>query len=146
MRELTLPLLVLASLARPACAQRRPAAPAARSSTGTYAVNWRRDAGCSLKAQDLSGSRIPFQLECRRGAPTHNRGEAEGSIPITDGKAVYAVTEWGGRCEIRFDFQPTAVVVTQVGSDADCGFGAGVYSSGTYRLLTRRPPGFRELP
>lgn len=31
-------------------------------------------------------------------------------------------------------------IVSQSGSDSDCGFGHGVYCSGTYRLKSRKPP------
>jgi len=134
---LLIPALVTAQQARGA---------ASTSVTGRYEAKWGKGAGCILKVHQLSDSLMRFQLECSRGAPAYNTGEALGTIRLAKREALYSTTEWGERCEIRFRFNADVVVVTQMGSDAACGFGYGVYSDGRYRLVARGIPVFDETP
>jgi hypothetical protein len=110
--------------------------------TGTYSVVYKRGAGCTLKVLQLPSSKIEFALDCNRGAPSYNSGAASGVIEIKQGVAVYGTSEFGGKCEIKFEFKGTKVVVSQTGSDFDCGFGHGVTCDGAYLLKNRRPPKF----
>jgi hypothetical protein len=89
-----------------------------------------------------SNGKIKFALECNRGAPSYNSGTASGVIEIKQGVAVYGTNEYGGKCEIKFEFKGNKVAVSQTGGDFECGFGHGVTCDGAYLLKSRRPPKF----
>lgn len=114
------------------------------SVTGTYSVKWKRGALCVLGVQQLPDDKIKFELDCNRGAPSYNSGTASGTIAIKDHVAVYSTTEFNGKCEIKFQFQKSKVIVSQTGGDFECGFGHGVTCDGSYTLTSRKPPKFGE--
>jgi hypothetical protein len=71
-----------------------------------------------------------------------NTGELDGEAAITGDTAVYKSTEFGP-CEITIKFtKPGVIDVQQSGSDADCGFGHNVVSSGRYTKVSGRKPNF----
>lgn len=113
-------------------------APTPRSVTGTYAWTGRDHAGCTVKVAPAGRDRIRYDLDCNRGGPSYNQGSDAGELRLAGGVAVRKMA----RCELRFRFQGERLVVAQTGSDADCGFGAGVYAGGTYRRTSRRTPSF----
>jgi len=112
--------------------------------TGTYTLKLRNRAGGTLLVHQLSPTRIEFDLECNRGAPSYNMGMAHGTMDVNDGIAVYRVTEFNGPCEIRFDFRASVVNIKQNGDDFACGFGHGVDCGGAYRLVSHKPPKFKK--
>ncbi len=114
------------------------------SLTGTYATKWHKGAGGTLLVKQLSPNQIEFELECNRGAPSYSSGFAHATIDVREGVAVYRTTEFTGPCELKFELRRGAVVVSQTGSDSDCGFGHGVACGGAYRLKSRKPPKFEE--
>ena len=136
----SLSLLLSASLA----AAEQPARKEADDFTGTYVMDSGNKAGGTLKVLHLPENRLKFELECNRGAPSYNSGEASGILEVKNAAAVYRTTEFGGACELRFEFQKKGVTVSQKGSDADCGFGFGVRCDGSYRLKSRTPPKLSE--
>ena len=69
----------------------------------------------------------------RYGYP--NIGEAIGEATI-DGNVATFVPGETKNCKITLTFlPPNKMVVTQEGSDADCGFGHNVMATGTYRRV-----------
>ena len=112
--------------------------------TGTYVLKLRKGAGGTLPVKQLSPDKIEFDLDCNRGAPSYNMGAARGTVEFKDNVAVYQTSEFGGSCELKFEFKRSSVVVTQKGSDFECGYGHGVSSDGTYRLKSRKSPKFEE--
>lgn len=112
--------------------------------TGTYTLKLRNRAGGTLLVRQIAPTRIEFDLECNRGAPSYNSGLAHGTIDVRDGIAVYRVTEYNGPCEIRFDFRARVVNIAQDGDDFACGFGHGVDCSGAYRLVSHKAPKFKK--
>ena len=112
--------------------------------TGTYVTKRHKSAGGTLLVRQLSPSKIEFDLECNRGAPSYNSGTARATVDVTNGVAVYRTTEFNGPCEIKFEFKGTSVVVSQTGAEFACGFGHGVDCGGIYRLKSRKPPKFEE--
>lgn len=99
-----------------------------------------KKAGGTLMVVQTPDNKLQFDLECNRGAPSYNSGETSGTIAVRDATALFRTTEFGGVCEIRFEFQKNGVVISQSGSDADCGFGFGVRCDGKYRLKSRKRP------
>lgn len=65
-------------------------------------------------------------------------GEACGVVPLIDNTAIYE----SGECRIKMKFAGRKVTVTQIGSDADCGFGANVTADGVYRKRSSRVSSF----
>ena len=110
--------------------------------TGSYVLKRTKGAGGVLLVKQVSPNRIEFELNCNRGAPSYNMGIARATVDIKNGVAVYRTTEFTGPCELKLAFKGTRVVVSQTGSDSDCGFGHGVYCDGVYRLKSRKAPKF----
>lgn len=104
---------------------------------GVYVLNLPNEAGGVLTVTGATDNSLKFDLECTRGAPSHNTGVIEGAIKIKDEKAVFKTTEFG-KCEIKFRFAGNTVDISQDGSDIDCGFGYGVYCDGKYKLQSRK--------
>ncbi|MFN2579074.1 MAG: hypothetical protein ABR607_15470 [Pyrinomonadaceae bacterium] len=77
-------------------------------------------------------------------AKSTNIGYASGEGIIDGNVATFkpADTE---RCEITLVFLPNKLKVMQSGSDADCGFGHNVNSTGTYKKIRSGKPKF-EAP
>lgn len=118
----------------------QPARSDADNFTGTYVMDPGDKAGGTLMVIQMPDNKLQFDLECNRGAPSYNSGEASGTIAVKNATAIFRTTEFGGECKIRFEFQKNGVVITQTGSDADCGFGFGVRCDGKYRLKSRKRP------
>lgn len=70
-----------------------------------------------------------------------NMGYATGEA-IIDGNVATFKPPDTERCEITLVFLPGKLKVTQEGSDADCGFGHNVYSTGSYRKIRGGKPKF----
>jgi hypothetical protein len=141
--ELVVLLLIVLSLSSTAHAAQRNSKRQS-SVTGTYVLKLRRGAGGTVLVKQLSKDKIEFDLDCNRGAPSYNMGAARAVVDLKDGIAVWRTTEFTGPCELKFEFNRNLVVVSQDGSDSDCGFGHGVYCGGTYRLKSRKPPKIEE--
>ena len=72
---------------------------------------------------------------------TPNLGTATGEAVI-DGNVATFKPEDTQQCEITLVFLPNKLKVVQEGSDADCGFGHNVNSTGTYRKIKSGKPKF----
>ncbi len=118
----------------------QPARNDADNFTGTYVMELDNKAGGMLMVIHLPDNKLRFDLECNRGAPSYNMGEASGTIAIKNATAIFRTTEFGGECKITFEFQKSGVAVSQTGSDTECGFGLGVRCDGKYRLKNRKRP------
>jgi hypothetical protein len=76
------------------------------------------------------------------GENTVNMGSLDGEANIKGDVATYHSDEFGP-CTITIKFvRPGTIKVTQVGTDADCGFGHNVFAGGTYRKVSSRKPKF----
>lgn len=118
--------------------------------SGKYAWYGLNDGqGCALKVENTLSrvppesvskfsdkwiSRIYFDLECCRGAPSYNLGNASGVILEQGNAAVYRYKNpiIDEECNLVFIFSENEVNVFQIGSDFACGFGGNVYVNGTY--------------
>lgn len=131
--------LLSANMVSASAVQTRP-----KTVTGTYAVRWEHDAACVLEVEQLDDpTRIHFAVDCTIGAPSYNLGFAEDTVSMASRLAVWRTTEYSGQpCELRMKFTNGVVALRQNGSDADCGFGAHVYASGTYKRTSRTKPRF----
>ena len=119
--------------------------PKPRSLTGTWEWGDTQRGGGELLVIE-EPTRVRFQLELWRGAPSHNMGFLEGTVTVKDGRGRFSSREAGMACDIDFTFQQDKVVVHQTGTDAACGFGHEVYADGTYKRTSQRKPVFREQP
>jgi len=115
-----------------------PALSDANNYTGTYVMDLGNTAGGTLLVIQMPNNKLQFDLECNRGAPSYNSGETSGTIAVKNATAIFQTEEFGAQCKIRFEFQSNGVVISQSGSDADCGFGFGVHCDGKYRLKSRK--------
>ena len=117
--------------------------------SGNYAFSGNNDGqGCHLKVEntlsrippksvsefpDKFVSRVYFELECSRGAPSYNMGSASGEIIENGNAAVYRYkTPYFEECNLIFIFSDNKVDVYQIGESYTCGFGGNVYANGTY--------------
>jgi hypothetical protein len=132
-------LISLVSVTSPASAG-QPGSDTANDFTGTYVMDQGNKAGGTLMVIHLPENKVKFELECHRGAPSYNEGEASGTIEVRKAAGIFRTTEFGGECEITFAFQKNGVTISQKGSDTDCGFGFGVRCDGRYRLKSRKQP------
>ena len=78
-----------------------------------------------------------------RGEWTANSGSAEGTAPLKGNVAEFIPGETQG-CRISLKFTVRRLIVTQSGTDADCGFGRNVYADGSYIKHSIRAPKFEE--
>ena len=76
-------------------------------------------------------------------AKSVNMGYAGGEATIEGNVATFVPEDTQG-CKITMTFLPGKLVVKQDGSDADCGFGHNVYSTGTYRKVRSGKPKFEN--
>ena len=132
-------LISILSMAVFAAAE-QPARSDTNNFTGTYVMDPDNESGGTLMVIQLPDNKLKFDLECNRGAPSYNSGETSGTIAVKNATALFQTTEFGGECKIRFEFQKNGVVISQTGSDTDCGFGFGVHCDGKYRLKSRKRP------
>jgi len=145
MHRSRLTLALLAVLSTVAGAQRARAGDGS-AVTGSYEVHWARRAACWLQVGPVAADTVRVQLECSRGAPSYNLGLVDERLPLRRGAVRYETAEYGDRCVIAIRFAGARAVVRQEGTDAACGFGRGVYASGTYRRVSRRMPPFSLGP
>ena len=86
-----------------------------------------------------------YPIELPNGEKTANLGELEGEASIKGDTAIYQSDEFGP-CKITIKFVRAGTIkVTQEGSDADCGFGHNVFSSGTYKKVSSKKPTFESV-
>src|SRR5437870_6157226 len=78
-------------------------------------------------------------------AKSPNMGYAVGEATIEGNVATFIPPDTQG-CKITMTFLPGKLVVKQDGSDADCGFGHNVYTTGTYRKIRSGKPKFEPPP
>ncbi len=120
---------------------------------GTYRMNFRgkyKAMANTIKLSALGGGKLRFSMDLiypytlRNGEISVNMGGLDGEANIKGDTAVYKA-EGSGECRITFKFvRAGSVKVTQEGSDAACGFGHNVNSSGTYRKVSGKKPIFED--
>lgn len=95
-----------------------------------------------IDVQQLPGARVKFDLLALwvshyNPENVHN-GTLQGIAGLKDGVAIF---EDGG-CKLRIEFLPNKVRIIQSDEVGDCGFGANVTATGTYRKIDSRKPKF----
>jgi hypothetical protein len=88
---------------------------------------------------------MDFIIFCMSGSPTYDSGQGMGKIRISTSNniAVYTprfLPSDDLLCHIIFQFEKESVIVTQIGSGLDCGFGHRVVAEGVYKLVDTKPP------
>ncbi len=82
----------------------------------------------------------PYKLA--NGEDTANTGEAIGEAEIRGDTATFTPEEFQ-ECAITLKFLTRGrLKVTQMGSDAECGFGNNVSADGTYKKVSAKKPRF----
>ncbi len=71
------------------------------------------------------------------GEMTANTGEAEGTAKLV-GNTAFFKPEGTEQCTLTLIFKSSRLIVTQKGTDSECGFGHNVNAGGTYKLKSRR--------
>jgi uncharacterized protein len=111
----------------------------AQTITGTWQWNGRNDSGMLLKTIRVD-SKVRFQLEVARGAPSYDSGYVEGEFTLKGARGTFTSAGKPEGCEIAFSFQSKSVSVSQSAEKGGCGFGGGVHADGEMLLLSDRPP------
>jgi hypothetical protein len=116
-------------------------------SDGSWSGTWRDPGGKKssreLRTIDHGNGDVEFQFDLWDGPPAHASGGMEGHLSVKDGKATFETKEFDGLCRIEFSFDARRVVVRQsAGSWQECGFGHGVYATGTFARTSRKVPKF----
>lgn len=136
-RLILLPLICFAASAQASL----PALTKPRSVTGRY--SFRKDEfRNSLNVRQLPGGKIRFELialwvSANNPQNIHN-GELHGVAPLKNGLAIYE----NGNCRVTMAFASNRVTITTDDVIDDCGFGANVAASGTYRKINSKNPKF----
>ena len=112
-----------------------------RSVTGQYRLR-KNEFRNSLVVRQLPGGKIKFELialwvSANNPQNIHN-GELHGVARLENGVAIYE----SGNCKVRMSFALNRVIVTTDDVIDDCGFGANVAASGTYRKINSKTPRF----
>ena len=133
------PALLLASSFT--CFGQTQPAKKARSVTGHYVMR-REEFRNRLNVQQLADGRIKFDLLALwvshyNPENVHN-GTAQGIISQEQGVAVYEVDG----CKLRMEFSSTKIRISQSEEVGDCGFGANVTATGSYRKIDSKKPRF----
>lgn len=90
--------------------------------------------------------KVQFDGVYRTISKSVNTGYAEGQATIEGNVATLVLSEFGP-CKITMVFLSRGKLkVTQDGSDADCGFGHNVYTTGTYKKIRSGKPKFQPPP
>jgi len=102
---------------------------------------WFRDDGSSIVVAHRGGNKIHVSGEILRVRTRDNVNMGDFSGMSTLEEATKGVVAVNADCAINFEFENdfTVLKISQEGSDADCGFGFGVYADGDYTKT--RPTG-----
>ena len=86
--------------------------------------------------------RVSFNLMYSVSGGDANMGTADGEALLAAGTATFAPADFE-QCKITIKFvRPGQIKVTQKGNDSECGFGANVSASGTYKRVSSARPKF----
>jgi len=139
----TTPLLLVLFISLVAAGQTPSATKAkpAGNVTGHYRLR-REEFRNRLDVQQLPDARVKFDLlalwvSYNNPENVHN-GTAQGIVRIENGVAIY---EADG-CKLKIEFLPDRIRITQSDEVGDCGFGANVTATGTYRKIDNKKPKF----
>lgn len=84
-----------------------------------------------------------YPYKTARGERTANVGEASGEAEISGDAAIFKPRDTERQCTITIKFLTRGRLnVTQAGTDGECGFGANVSASGSYKKISARRPKF----
>lgn len=111
------------------------------SVTGHYRMR-REEFRNRLDVQQLPGGKIKFDLLALwvshyNPENVHN-GQVQGIARLENGVAIYQADS----CKLRIEFLPTKARIMQSDEVGDCGFGANVTATGSYRKIDSRKPKF----
>ncbi len=91
--------------------------------------------------------RVNFRLlypDLSGGGNVGNSGNADGAATLSGNTATFFLSGFE-RCKITIRFvKPGQIKVVQKGNDIDCGFGANVSASGTYKKIGGAKPKFKS--
>jgi hypothetical protein len=109
--------------------------------TGHYRMRYQEFRN-RLDVQQLAGAKVKFDLLALwvshyNPENVHN-GTAQGIVSLENGKAIYQAEG----CRLVIVFLPNKLHITQAEGFGDCGFGANVTATGTYRKLDGKKPRF----
>lgn len=106
---------------------------------GTYGYDLGEQGHGELWVRRLSLDAFQFKLSLTGPPPAHNQGLMSGVVKNFNPaqySATYAINEYGGECEIQFEWDNTGVSIrTLKGESATCGFGNRVMADGDYKRL-----------
>ena len=144
---LPLPVLIMTIVAG-AYAQTSRSSVSVAEITGTFRYTFGakyKKSSSDIKIASAGKGKIHVAMELIypyivKGDLMANTGELDGMATINGDTAVYESSEFG-QCKITLKFaKPGVLLVTQQGSDADCGFGHNVMADGTYRKVSSAKP------
>lgn len=137
--KLCCPVLIL--VASFVAGAQTPPAKKARSFTGHYVMR-REEFRNRLNVEQLPDGKIKFDLLALwvshyNPENVHN-GTLQGIVAPENGVAVYEVSS----CQLKIEFLPTRIRITQSEGFGDCEFGANVTATGSYRKIDSKKPKF----
>ena len=96
-----------------------------------------------LMIKNLRPGVLTFYLDVNRGAPSYNMGSIGGELTFENDIATYTkIREYGGICQLNFEFKNEKIIVEQTEEDFGCGFGHGVHANGEYVKTSTEAPVF----
>lgn len=113
--------------------------------TGTYRSKFGEIKVAALDAKRLRvGVEATYPYRTPNGETTANMGTAEGEATMEGNNVAVFVPQEFQSCRITLKFAGNKLIVTQKGTDVECGFGANVNASGTYTKRSSRAPKFEQ--
>jgi hypothetical protein len=109
--------------------------------TGHYRMRYQEFRN-RIDVQQLPDAKVKFDLLAlwvsHYNAQNVHNGTAQGVVSLENGVAMYE----DGSCRLKIEFFPNKLRVTQSEGFGDCGFGANVTATGTYRKVDNKKPKF----
>ncbi len=95
-----------------------------------------------IKIYPLTATTAVFHIFVMKGGPSYNSGEFFGNMTFKNNTATYKAISNDEfiNCHWKFEFKKEELIVTTVDDRYECGFGAGVYADGTYKLTDTSMP------
>src|SRR2546421_7669524 len=138
--SLFLVIWIICEGAAPAEGQRKPVVVTAAQANGVYRYY---DNEFRILALGHDKLKVQFDGVYYTIAKSVNMGYASGEATI-DGNVATFKPDDTERCEITLVFLPGKLRVEQSGSDAECGFGHNVNSTGVYKKTRSGKPKFEN--
>ncbi len=114
---------------------------------GSYGYGGHRDhPSGSLIIYPETDSTVLFYLSASRGKPSFNSGSLYGRMRVNQSTGLYSnnFSFSDENCKLTFQFFHKSIVVKTIEDSGGCGYGNGVQSDGTFKMISSYIPSYFE--